>query len=91
MAIELCGPRCVAGIDFPMSGGPPTRSVVIDGGRSTEDWLEAYDEHLAIARLSAANMALKQGDAAGALAEYDVMLRAAATLPVQRSSAVPCC
>ena len=47
------------------------------------DGMGGLDEHLAIARLSAANMALKQGDAAGALAEYDVMLRAAATLPAQ--------
>ena len=49
---------------------------------------EAYqlggpDEQMAIARLSAANMALKQGEVGAALAEYDAMLRAAATLPAQ--------
>ena len=64
------------------------RNAAGDYAGAQRCFLEAYgmgglDEHLAIARLSAANMALKQGDAAGALAEYDVMLRAAATLPAQ--------
>lgn len=41
------------------------------------------DELMAIARLSAANMALKLGEAHQALAEYDEMLRASASLPAE--------
>ena len=51
-------------------------------------FLEAYqlggpEEQMGIARLSAANMALKQGEVGAALAEYDAMLRDAARLPAQ--------
>lgn len=64
------------------------RNATGDHAGAQRCFLEAYgmggpDEHMAIARLSAANMALKQGEAGAALAEYDVMLRAAATLPAQ--------
>lgn len=64
------------------------RNAAGDYAGAQRSFLEAHgmggtDEQLAIARLSAANMALKQGEAAAALAEYDVMLRATATLPAQ--------
>ena len=49
-------------------------------------FLEVYsmggpDEQMAIARLSAANMALKMGELGEALAEYDDMLRKSGNLP----------